>query len=48
MSEWICFIHPLRDDLAATMTDEEKAVSSVHVARGEPRPFRVSRRRGRE
>ena len=33
MAEWIYFIHPLRDDFAATMTDEEKQVWSVHFAR---------------
>ena len=33
MAEWIYFIHPLRDDFAATMTDEERAVWSVHFAR---------------
>ena len=33
MAEWIYFIHPLRDDFAATMTDEEKEVWSVHFAR---------------
>ena len=26
MAEWIYFIHPPRDDFAATMTDEERAV----------------------
>jgi hypothetical protein len=26
MAEWIYFIHPPREDFAATMTDEEKAV----------------------
>ncbi len=35
MSEWIYFIHPLRDDFAATMTDEERAVWSVHFERFE-------------
>ena len=33
MAEWIYFIHPLRDNFAATMTDEEKEVWSVHFAR---------------
>ena len=33
MAEWIYFIHPLRDDFAATMTDEERAVWSVHFDR---------------
>ncbi len=35
MSEWIYFIHPLRDDFAATMTDEERTVWSVHFERFE-------------
>jgi len=35
MSEWICFIHPPRDDFAATMTDEERDVWSVHFERFE-------------
>jgi uncharacterized protein YciI len=35
MSEWIYFIHPPREDFAATMTDEEKAVWSIHFERFE-------------
>jgi uncharacterized protein YciI len=35
VSEWIYFIHPPRDDFAATMTDEERAVWSVHFERFE-------------
>ena len=35
MAEWIYFIHPARDDFAATMTDEERAVWSVHFERFE-------------
>jgi uncharacterized protein YciI len=35
MSEWIYFIHPPREDFAATMTDEERAVWSVHFERFE-------------
>ena len=35
MAEWIYFIHPPRDDFAATMTDEEKAVWSRHFERFE-------------
>jgi uncharacterized protein YciI len=35
MSEWIYFIHPLREDFAATMTDEEKGVWSIHFERFE-------------
>jgi uncharacterized protein YciI len=35
MSEWIYFIHPPRDDFAATMTAEERAVWSVHFERFE-------------
>jgi hypothetical protein len=30
MAEWIYFIHPPREDFAATMTDEEDAVWRVH------------------
>jgi uncharacterized protein YciI len=33
MSEWIYFIHPPREDFAATMTDAEKAAWSVHWER---------------
>ena len=33
MAEWIYFIHPPRDDFAATMTADEKAVWAVHFAR---------------
>ena len=33
MAEWIYFIHPPRDDFAATMTEEEKAAWSVHFER---------------
>jgi uncharacterized protein YciI len=32
MAEWIYFLHPPRDDFAATMTDEERAVWSRHFA----------------
>lgn len=35
MSEWIYFIHPLRENFAATMTDEERAVWSIHFDRFE-------------
>ena len=35
MSEWIYFIHPPRDDFAATMTNEERAVWGVHFERFE-------------
>ena len=35
MSEWIYFIHPPRDNFAATMTAEERAVWSVHFERFE-------------
>jgi uncharacterized protein YciI len=35
VAEWIYFIHPLRDNFAATMTDEERAVWSVHFERFE-------------
>lgn len=33
MAEWIYFIHPPRDDFAATMTAEESAVWDVHFER---------------
>jgi len=33
VAEWIYFIHPLRDNFAATMTEEERAVWSVHFDR---------------
>jgi uncharacterized protein YciI len=35
VGEWIYFIHPPRDDFAATMTDEERAVWSDHFERFE-------------
>jgi uncharacterized protein YciI len=35
MADWIYFIHPPRDDFAATMTDDEKAVWGVHFERFE-------------
>lgn len=33
MPEWIYFIHPLRDNFAATMTREEEEVWRVHFDR---------------
>ena len=33
MAEWIYFIHPPRDNFAATMTAEEAAVWATHFAR---------------
>ena len=33
MAEWIYFIHPPRDDFAATMTAEEQAAWGVHFER---------------
>lgn len=33
MAEWIYFIHPPRDDFAATMTGAEQAVWAEHFAR---------------
>jgi uncharacterized protein YciI len=33
MAEWIYFIHPPREDFAATMTDGEKAVWATHFER---------------
>jgi len=33
VTEWIYFIHPPRDDFAATMTPEEKTVRAEHFHR---------------
>lgn len=33
MAEWLYFIHPPREDFAATMTDEEQAVWAAHFER---------------
>jgi uncharacterized protein YciI len=33
VAEWIYFLHPPRDDFAATMTDEERAVWGEHFER---------------
>jgi uncharacterized protein YciI len=33
VSEWIYFIHPPREDFAATMTPKEQAVWDVHLER---------------
>jgi uncharacterized protein YciI len=33
MSEWIYFIHPPRENFAATMTDAERDVWATHFAR---------------
>jgi uncharacterized protein YciI len=33
MAEWIYFLHPPRENFAETMTDEERAVWSVHFER---------------
>jgi uncharacterized protein YciI len=33
MAEWIYFLHPPRDDFAATMTDDEKRVWAEHFTR---------------
>jgi uncharacterized protein YciI len=33
MAEWIYFIHPPRDDFAATMTPEEETVWGIHFER---------------
>ncbi|HEY7524937.1 MAG TPA: YciI family protein [Candidatus Limnocylindrales bacterium] len=33
MAEWIYFIHPLRENVADTMTPEEEAVWAVHFER---------------
>jgi len=48
MAQWIYFIHPPRDNFAATMTDDERAVWSVHFERLKKREFRVSLLRGRD
>ena len=42
MAEWIYFIHPPRDDFAATMTEAEEAVWGVHWERIQ-REFRAGR-----
>jgi uncharacterized protein YciI len=31
MAEWIYFLHPPRDNFAATMTDEERAAFAAHA-----------------
>ena len=33
MTEWIYFVHPPRDDFAATMTADEKTVWAEHFQR---------------
>ena len=33
MAEWIYFLHPPREDFAATMTDDERAVWETHFER---------------
>jgi uncharacterized protein YciI len=33
MAEWIYFLHPPREDFAATMTEEERAVWAEHFVR---------------
>ena len=33
MAEWLYFIHPPRENFAATMTDEERAAWGVHFER---------------
>ena len=33
MADWIYFLHPPRENFAATMTDEEQAVWGRHAAR---------------
>jgi uncharacterized protein YciI len=33
MAEWIYFVHPSRDNFAATMTDAERAVWATHFER---------------
>ena len=41
MAEWIYFLHPPRENFAATMTDEE-------TARAERRPYQLGFLRGRD
>jgi len=41
VGEWINFLHPLRDDFAATKTEEERAVWREHSAR--PQQLREER-----
>ena len=56
MAEWIYFLHPPRDDFAATMPDEEASwalvgddpVARAGVARPGVRQFRVGFLRGRD
>lgn len=49
MGEWIYFIHPPREDFAATMTEAENDPAIAGgFATGELRPFRVSLLRGRD
>ena len=31
MSEWVLFMHPLRDDFIATMTDAERSAFDAHA-----------------
>ena len=31
MAEWIYFLHPPRDNFAATMTDDERAAFAAHA-----------------
>ena len=33
MTEWICFLHPPRENFAATMTEHEQQVFAEHFAR---------------
>jgi uncharacterized protein YciI len=33
VAEWVYFIHPPRDDFAATMTDEERTAWDLHFER---------------
>ena len=42
MSQWIYFIHPPREDFAATLTEDESAVWHVHWERIQ-REFRAGR-----
>ena len=42
MADWIYFIHPPREDFAATMTDAEKATWAVHWERLQ-REFKAGR-----
>ena len=47
MAEWIYFLHPPRENVAATMTDEDP-VARGGFARAELRPYQPGFLRGRD